>query len=186
MNKNYYILFFLLFINFISNAQIKLINKKGTIMAVDTGMWEINANNIYNKNTGNVGVGKLSPTFKLDISGRVNADSTIAAPNYTSKVQSTATGSSYTWNLDLGANTAWTLSAGTNSLTISNAKAGMYGLIRIINSGTSTLTFASGTHKVINGGAGVILLTQTASAVDILTFYYDGATYWWTYGNNYN
>lgn len=145
-----------------------------------------NSDNVYM--TGNVSIGKSTNTAQLDVKGRINADSTIAAPNYTSTIQSTATGSAYTWNLNSGANTVWNLSSGVNTLTITNAKAGMYGLIRLVNSGTSTLTFASGAsaNKVINGGGGTVLLTQTSSAVDILTFFYDGSVFWWTVGNNYN
>ena len=259
-------------------AQVTVVNKKGTIISIDSSKWNLSGTNLINKNTGNVGIGNPSPSYKLDVtgklrvsdslvvntaristlnsgstndsivvadattgilkrvnpaaiirepwnkiggtspstqnsdsiyilgnvgigknpstsssikldvSGRINADSTISAPNYTSTIQSSASGSSYTWNLNSGANTVWTLAAGSNTLTITNAKAGMYGLIRLINSGTSTLTFASGSasNKVINGGGGVALLTQTASAVDILTFFYDGSVFWWTIGNNYN
>lgn len=146
----------------------------------------LNSDSVYV--IGNVSIGRSTNNAKLDVAGTIRADSTIAAPNYTSTIQSTATGSAYTWNLNNGANTVWTLAAGTNTLTINNAKAGMYGLIRLVNSGTSTLTFASGAtaNKVINGGGGVALLTQTASAVDILTFFYDGSVFWWTIGNNYN
>ncbi|QPH41446.1 hypothetical protein [Pedobacter endophyticus] len=124
---------------------------------------------------GNMGIGIENPTAKLQVAG------TVAAPNYTATIQS-ITG---TWNLDLGANANWTLAAGANALTITNPKAGMFGLLKLTNSGTSTITLPAGS-KVINGGAGAVSLTQVANAVDILTFYYDGATYWWTYGNNYN
>ncbi|KAA5534714.1 hypothetical protein F0919_08860 [Taibaiella lutea] len=140
---------------------------------------------VLNPTGGNVGIGTVSPSAKLHVAGQIRADSTVSAPNYTATVQTTATGNAYTWDLNLGANTAWTLAGGANTLTIANAKAGMFGLIRVINNGTSTINLPSGS-KVINGGTGVVSLTQTASAVDILTFYYDGTNYWWTYGNNYN
>jgi hypothetical protein len=61
----------------------------------------------------------------------------------------------------------------------------MYGLIKLINNGTSTIVLPAGS-KVINGGGGIATLTQASGAVDILTFFYDGSTYWWTIGNNYN
>lgn len=266
--KYIFSLFLLIYTIGTAIAQVSVVNRKGTLITLDSSKWTLSGTNIYNKNTGNVGIGNTNPTYKLDISGkvrltdslvantariitlpaatvndslvmadastgllerispnrivrepwniiggttpstsntdnvymtgnvsigkstntaqldvrgRINADSTIAAPNYTSTVQ-TITG---TWNLNLGANAVWSLSAGANTLTISNAKAGMYGLIRLINSGTSTITLPSGS-KVINGGAGAVTLTQTASAVDILTFFYDGTNYWWTVGNNYN
>ncbi len=63
----------------------------------------------------------------------------------------------------------------------------MYGLLKVVQDGTGsrTLTLPAGS-KVINGGGGVALLTTTANAVDILTYFYDGSTFWWTIGNNYN
>jgi len=124
---------------------------------------------------GNVGIGTTTPTEKLQVAG------TVAAPNYTATIQAI----SGTWNLDLGANATWSLAAGTNTLTINNAKPGMFGMLKLVNAGTSSITLPTGS-KVINNGGGSVLLTQTASAVDILTFYYDGTNYWWTYGNNYN
>lgn len=127
-----------------------------------------------------VGIGTATPTEKLEVKG------TVSANNYTTPVQATATGTSYTWDLNKGATAKWTLSGGNNTLTVSNAKAGMYGSIIVTNTGTSTITFASGSNKVINGGGGTITLTPLAGAVDIVSFLYDGTTFWWTVGNNYN
>ncbi|GAT63799.1 beta strand repeat-containing protein [Paludibacter jiangxiensis] len=158
---------------------------------------------------GNVGVGLSTsstpasdPTFtKPGNTGAsiptLGVDGTVNATNYTSPVQGTfttagakgtsSTGNSLTWDLSKGSSASWTLDAGTNTLTISNVKAGMYGVIIVKNAGNSTLGFASGTtNKVINGGNGVPYLTQSAGAFDILSFFYDGSTFWWTIGNNYN
>lgn len=140
-----------------------------------------NTDNVYLM--GNVSLGKnTSSSLKLEVAGQIKADSSITALNYISTVQALSSG---TWDLNKGANAAWSLSAGANTLAISNAKAGMYGLIKLTNSGTSTLTLPSGS-KVINAGAGSVTLTQTAGAVDIMTFYFDGTNYWWTIGYNYN
>lgn len=70
---------FLFFINISLTAQVKLINKKGTVMAIDTGMWKTSANNIFNKNTGNVGVGNPSPTYKLDVTGKTRISDSLVA-----------------------------------------------------------------------------------------------------------
>jgi hypothetical protein len=37
--------------------------------ATTTGIWETNGDDIYNANTGNVGIGTVSPSNKLDVSG---------------------------------------------------------------------------------------------------------------------
>ena len=134
------------------------------------------------KDDGKVGIGTSAPDKALHVNGEILADNTISAPNYTAKVQTISMG---TWNMTLGSNAVWTLSDGDNNLTISNIKTGMFGLLRLVNSGSSTITLPTGS-KVVNGGGGSVALTKINGAVDILTFYYDGTTYWWTYGNNYN
>lgn len=276
MKKNFLIAAILLFtILSDANAQLSTVNKKGTIIPIDSSKWTISGINIFNKNTGNIGVGNPSPTYKLDVTGkvkisdslvtntariltlssgsandsvvmsdpgagiikrvspavivrepwrklgdtatgatkvadsiviignvsigkitngakldvkgRINADSTVQASNYSTTVQNLSTGTT-TWDLNLGATANWTLTASVaNTLTISNAKSGMFGLIKITNGGGSSLNFAGGTsNKVMNGGLGVATLTQALGSIDILTFYYDGTSYYWTVGNNYN
>jgi len=59
MKNIYLILIFLLFI-VKTNAQI-VINPKGTKILVDTSKWSLNGNKIYNKNSGNVGIGTTNP-----------------------------------------------------------------------------------------------------------------------------
>ncbi|MBK9717855.1 MAG: hypothetical protein IPO85_10135 [Saprospiraceae bacterium] len=59
MKNKYLILIFLLFI-VKTNAQI-VINPKGTKILVDTSKWVLNGNKIYNKNSGNVGIGTTNP-----------------------------------------------------------------------------------------------------------------------------
>jgi hypothetical protein len=136
--------------------------------------------------SGNVAVGKTSPAYKVDVHGRGNFDSTLNAPNYTSTFQTLTFGSTITWDQTRGATSAVTLT-GNATLSITNAVAGMYGLIRVTQdaTGSRTLTLPSGS-KVINGGAGVVTLTTTASATDVLSYFYDGTNYYWTVGYNYN
>lgn len=75
---------------------------------------------------------------------------------------------------------------GNRTLSITGAVSGSTGVLIVKQDGTGsrTLTLPSGS-KVVGGGAGIITLTTTASAVDILSFYYDGTNYWWTYGKNF-
>jgi hypothetical protein len=52
------------------NASAYLLN--GVPFTAD--QWTKTNNDIYNNNTGNVGIGKTNPTYKLDVSGNVNCN----------------------------------------------------------------------------------------------------------------
>ncbi|MHA4810548.1 autotransporter outer membrane beta-barrel domain-containing protein [Flavitalea flava] len=134
---------------------------------------------------GNFGIGKSAPSFKVDVKGRANFDSTVIAPNYATTVQ-TLTSGSISWDQTKGATATVTLT-GNSTLTITGAVAGMYGLIKVIQdaTGSRTLALPSGS-KVINGGGGAVTLTSAANAIDVLSYYYDGTNYYWTVGYNYN
>ncbi len=94
-------------------------------------------------------------------------------------------GATITWDFSLGYNAKVTL-AGNRTLAFSNAVAGTYGTLKVIQDGTGSRTLAlPASSKAINGGSGAVSLTTTASAIDILTFYYDGTTYFWNSGLNY-
>lgn len=62
--KYKYLVLLLLLIIVRSNAQI-VINPKGTKILVDSSKWAIVGNNIYNKNSGNVGIGTSNPLVQL-------------------------------------------------------------------------------------------------------------------------
>ena len=70
---------------------------------------------------------------------------------------------------------------------MSNVRNGDYGTLIVTQDGTGsrTLTFGAGTHKVVNGGGGSPTLTTTAGATDILSFTYNGTNFYWTVGNDY-
>ena len=135
---------------------------------------------------GAIAIGKTAAAYKVDVKGRGNFDSTLNAPSYTSTFQTLTFGSTVTWDQTKGSTSAVTLT-GNATLSITNAVAGMYGLIRVTQdaTGSRTLTLPSGS-KVINGGAGAVALTTTANATDVLSYFYDGTNYYWTVGFNYN
>jgi predicted transcriptional regulator len=136
--------------------------------------------------SGNVMVGKTSAAYKVDVHGKGNFDSTLNAPNYTSDFQTLTFGATTTWDQTKGATAAVTLTANA-TLSITNVVTGMYGLVRVTQdaTGSRTLTLPAGS-KVINGGGGVVALTTTAGATDVLSYFYDGTNYYWTIGYNYN
>jgi hypothetical protein len=136
--------------------------------------------------SGNVGIGKTTPSYKVDVHGRGNFDSTLNAPGYSSTFQTLTFGTTTIWDQTKGSTAAITLTANA-TLSITNAVAGMYGLVRVTQdaTGSRTLTLPAGS-KVINGGGGAVTLTSTAGATDVLSYFYDGTNYYWTVGYNYN
>lgn len=48
-----------------------VIDAKGTKVAVDSSKWTISGNNIFNKNSGNIGIGTSAPTAQLHTTGTV-------------------------------------------------------------------------------------------------------------------
>jgi hypothetical protein len=100
--------------------------------------------------------------------------------------QALTDGATITWNCSLGLNASVTL-AGNRTLAITNPIAGSTGVLVVTQDGTGsrTLTLPSGS-LVVNAGAGAIALTATASAKDVLSFYYNGTNYFWTYGKGFS
>jgi hypothetical protein len=77
-------------------------------------------------------------------------------------------------------------------LNLTNVRNGDFGTIIIRQDGVGgraltlgTVNGSSTTHRVANGGGGSIILTSNASAIDILTFTYNGSIMFWTVGNDY-
>ena len=50
-------------------AQVKVIDHKGTFKDVDSSKWKINGTHIFNKNSGNIGIGNNNPQAKLHTTG---------------------------------------------------------------------------------------------------------------------
>lgn len=76
---------------------------------------------------------------------------------------------------------------GNRTLAFSGMAAGMEGNLIVRQDGTGSRTLVlPATSKVISGGSGAVTLTTTASAIDILSFVYDGSNYFWTIGKNFN
>lgn len=113
-------------------------------------------------------------SFKVDIGNNLSQSLTIS-------------GLGTTWNTNSGLNANITLNQAVTTLAITNTTAGSYGTLVVKQDATGArqLVLPSGS-KVINGGLGIVLLTATPNAVDILSFYYDGTNYYWTIGHNFD
>ena len=97
-------------------------------------------------------------------------------------------GATITWNASLSLNDSVTL-GGNRTLAITNAVAGMYGTIVIIQDGSPPRTLAVPANSLFAngglGGTGLFPLTSASGAKDVFTFYYDGTFFYWKYNKNF-
>jgi len=134
----------------------------------------------------------VSTIVKRDASGNFSAGTinatSINAPIYASTPQSLIDASTISWNPTLGLNASVTL-AGNRTLSFSSIPvAGSYGTLVVTQDATGgrTLTLPSTANKVLGSSSTTtIALSTTASAKDILNFYYDGTNCYWNIGQGY-
>jgi hypothetical protein len=95
-----------------------------------------------------------------------------------------------TWTMQANktVNNAKVILGGNRTLDIVGEVGGMTGVLEVVQPGSGgpwTLTLP-GSSKVVNGGAGAITLSTAANAIDVLSFVYDGSSFFWTFGKNFN
>lgn len=75
---------------------------------------------------------------------------------------------------------------GNRTLAFDKLTNGMRGVLIVKQdaTGSRTLTLPA-TSKVVDGGAGAVTLTTTASAIDVLSWIYDGTNILWAPGLNF-
>jgi hypothetical protein len=107
------------------------------------------------------------------------AGDSVPVGNITYGIQTLTDSATITWNMAGGTNATVTL-GGNRTLSVSNMSAGQFAtlIIKQDATGSRSLTLPSGS-KVVNSGAGAVILSTTANAIDILTCFYDGANYYW-------
>lgn len=96
-------------------------------------------------------------------------------------------GATITWAFDSDRvrNAVVTL-GGNRTLDITGEVDGCTGVLIVKQDATGSRTLTlPGSSKVVGGGAGAITLSTAANSVDIISFYYDGTNFWWTYGKNF-
>lgn len=140
-------------LSFSVSAQVSVVNKKGTVTSLDTSKWTQSGSNIFNKNTGNVGVGNPAPTYKLDVTGKARVTDSLVAQSIR----------------------AITLNSGTtnDSLVVSDANTGILKRIAPIRLNKVDSTTASNgltlTGKNIAlGGTLTSVTTLTTTAINTL------------------
>jgi hypothetical protein len=118
----------------------------------------------------------------------VKTSGAITAPIYASTPQTLTDAATISWNPANGLNANVTL-GGNRTLSFSTAPAsGSYGTLVVTQdgAGSRTLTLPTATNKVLGSSSTTtIALSTTASAIDIVNFYYDGSNYFWNVGQGY-
>lgn len=94
-------------------------------------------------------------------------------------------GATVTWDLDISTNAKVTI-VGNRTLDVTNVASGDSGTIIVIqgSGGNHTLALPAGS-KVVNGGSGAVTLSTGAGDIDILSFLFDGNSYFWNIGLDY-
>lgn len=72
---------------------------------------------------------------------------------------------------------------GNRTLSITNVTAGTYGTIAVTQDGTGSRTLTLPAGSKVQGGS--LTLTTTPGATDLLGFYYNGSTFFFNIGKNY-
>ena len=142
---------------------------------------------VPNLNIGTVGGGASVNNLGIDVNGNVVTGTAGGGGATIDPYQDEGNVNSITWDVS-GTSTNYEATlTGITTLTMSNVRNGDYGTLIVTQDGTGsrTLTFGAGTHKVVNGGGGAPTLTTTAGATDILSFTYNGTNFYWTVGNDY-
>lgn len=118
--------------------------------------------------------------YQLKVIGNVKFTGKMVNPQ-----QTLTYGATTTWNLNSGEEATVTLT-GNTILNITNLAEVCYGVLVVKQDaiGSRTVTLPAGS-KVSPGGAGVISLTATANAIDVICFRYDGTTFFWRKALNY-
>ncbi len=146
-------------------------------------------------NIKNLGVGVSINNLGIDSNGNVVVGTSGSGSTSSATIDpyyNVGSASTVTWDVS-GTSTNYevTLTANT-TLNLTNVRNGDYGNTVINQDGVGSRTITLGTvngssttHLVVNGGGGSPTLTATASAVDILSFTYNGSKMFWTVGNDY-
>jgi hypothetical protein len=119
----------------------------------------------------------------LNSSGKIVSSTTISSSSF----QTLSDGATIIWDYTVSSNAKVEL-GGNRDLIITGVSDGDYGtlLVKQDATGNRTLSFGSGTHKVVNGGGGSITLSSDGTDEDMLTFVYTNSTFYWNIGYHYS
>jgi hypothetical protein len=143
-------------------------------------------------NITTLGAGISVNNLGIDVNGNVVTGTAGGGVSIT-PYNNVGSATTISWNVS-GVSTNYEVTlTGSSTLNLTNVRNGDYGtiIVKQDTAGSRTLSFgtvngSAATHKVVNGGAGIVTLTSNASAIDILSFTYNGTFMFWTVGNDYN
>ena len=147
-----------------------------------------NANNEIVIGYNAVGNGSNTVTLGNTSITSVKTSGAFNAPIYSSTPQALAAGSNISWNPLSGLNASVTLNANSTLAFSALPPVGSSGTLIIsqpASGSTYTLTLPSATTNRVLGSSSGVTLSNTNSAKDILSFYYDGNAFYWNIGNGY-
>jgi len=147
-----------------------------------------NANNEIVIGYNAVGNGSNTVTLGNTSITSVKTSGAFNAPIYSSTPQALTAGSNISWNPLSGLNASVTLNANSTLAFSALPPVGSSGTLIIsqpASGSTYTLTLPSATTNRVLGSSSGVTLSNTNSAKDILSFYYDGNAFYWNIGNGY-
>ena len=147
-----------------------------------------NANNEIVIGYNAVGNGSNTVTLGNTSITSVKTSGAFNAPIYSSTPQALTAGSNISWNPMSGLNASVTLNANSTLAFSALPPVGSSGTLIITqpaSGNTYTLTLPSATTNRVLGSSSGVTLSNTNSAKDILSFYYDGNAFYWNIGNGY-
>jgi hypothetical protein len=147
-----------------------------------------NANNEIVIGYNAIGNGSNTVTLGNSSITSVKTSGAFNAPIYSSTPQSLTAGSNISWNPMSGLNASVTLNANSTLAFSALPPVGSSGTLIITqpaSGSTYSLTLPTATTNKVLGSSSGITLSNTNSAKDILSFYYDGNAFYWNLGNGY-
>ncbi|WP_157960833.1 beta strand repeat-containing protein [Nubsella zeaxanthinifaciens] len=162
-------IFFLLFIcvlGFSSSAQIKVIDNKGTLSSIDTSKWTISGVNIFNKNSGNVGIGTSMPQTKLHVDGQLRLQGLGISTTNVDVLTTDANGDVYRRTLSSLLSTTSVSNTVTSPNSLTTTVNGVTGTSVSMVTGVSNSSSTNSLSTTVNGvtGTSVNIINSNALA----------------------
>lgn len=102
---------------------------------------------------------------------------TVPIANVTFGMQVLTYGATTNWDITAGQQAKLVLT-GNTTLNIQNMQAGQFFLLEVVQDATGSRTLTLTGAKVVNSGGGIVGLSTAANAIDLMSIYYNGTTFY--------